>query len=420
MRFFNTFLLVLCVAVGTSCCSNNISKTENAVTENSSFGVVEPKKDLKFTVTESDGITGFSMRLFSEVCKNSELENICISPASAVWALSMVVNGAAADTRDRMLRVLGVSNVGLDSLNAMQRSLIETLSVYNEFIRLSIANSIWINENRDVKEPFIAANAEYYNAEVKSVPFDNTVLNEVNRWCKEKTDGKIESILNELDPNTKMLLLNALYLKSLWNKPFAKELTDTAVFTKNNGENLRVNMMKQKFRTQYFENDTLQMASKPLGRGALSMFFIMPKSGVSLEQLYSDLSINYTSYVNRMENCEVIMGLPRFKTEFGASLKTMLQQMGMADAFSSSADFENISDAPLFISDVVQKSFIAVNEDGVEAAAVTAAVMDLLAMRPVAQPKEFIMNRPFIYLIVENNSSNGNILFMGKVGVPKE
>lgn len=371
------------------------------------------------TFTADDN--GFALKLFDIVCKNEPKENLCISPASASWALSMTANGASGNTLKQMMEILGITNCTPDSLNKRQRALISALISNSEETKLSIANSIWINKPLTVKPTFIKANVTYYDAQVKNLPFDAATLDSINSWCSDNTNGKITSILDKLDEQTMMLLLNALYFKGLWSKPFIKDATTEADFTTADGNTLKVQMMNQTFRTGYFGNDSIQIVSKPFGDGRFEMLFALPAKGLSLSEATTLMGQHYTEWRKRMERgVNVSLALPRFKVEYDTSLKDALKALGMTDAFDKKADFSLISAAPLLINDVVQKCYVKVNENGAEAAAVTAAVMELMSARPAMRKESVVLDRPFIYMITYTEASQSNILFIGKAGAPQE
>ena len=160
------------------------------------------------------------------------------------------------------------------------------------------------------------------------------------------------------------------------------------------------------------------MASKPLGRGDIEMIFILPREGVTTDSVMQMLAEGYTGYREQMINAEIAMGLPKFKVEYDTNLNNVLKAMGTNDAFDSNANLGNISKAPLFISDIIQKSYIDVNEQGVEAAAVTAAIIGLLAMPREQEIIPMIMNRPFLFVIAKRGDAISNILFAGKIEEP--
>ena len=176
--------------------------------------------------------------------------------------------------------------------------------------------------------------------------------------------------------------------------------------------------MHQKFDTQYYEDDNVQMASKPFGRGAYSMYFILPREGVAMDKAAAEFAANFALWCDKGERHEVDLSLPRFKSDYGTSLKQTLQALGIEKAFSPSlAEFKGISKEDVYIGNVLQKTFIKVDEEGAEAAAVTSVMLEATAVGPPIT-KKMKIDRPFFYAIRENSS--GNILFIGKNGHPQE
>lgn len=359
--------------------------------------------------------TLFATVLFDKICRSEKKENICISPASAAWTLSMLANGADGNTLAQITSTLGYDSIL--RLNQRQKELATIITSSDTSASTIIANSIWINKELSVKAPFVDSNQKYYNATTGNREFNNETLKEINNWCAEKTNGKIKTILSKLDKRTKMLLLNALYFKAMWSKPFDANATVKHPFTKENGDTITVDMMNQRLRTSYFENDIVQMASKPFGNGSFSMLFIMPKNN-DIAATANAMIDNLDNWCTTMqEGTNVILGLPKFVTEYDTSLITALRNMGITDAFSHSADFSHISESPLYVDDIIQKSYIKVDEYGAEAAAVTIASMQLLSARPT-ENRTMIMDRPFIFAIRENITNENNILFIGKIDNP--
>ncbi len=379
-------------------------------TRNSSVG--------ECTIKYSNDANTFATKLFEQLCSSDKLDNICISPASANWALSMVANGADGNTLHEIIATLGLDNTDIATLNRFQQEMCETIARDNQESTLSIANSIWISDKLKVKKPFITTNSQYYYAEIKTVPFNDATLQEINSWCDGKTRGKIKYILDKLDSNSRMILLNALYLKSRWSRPFDNGSTQKENFTKENGQEIKVQMMHQTFNTAYYCNESFKMASKPLGKGEFEMIFVLPNEGVPTDSVIKMLAHGYTGYREQMQSKRVSIGLPKFKAEYSTSLKSTLKRMGMKEPFGKEADFDKISNTKLLIDDIVQKSYIDVNEDGVEAAAVTSIMVGLTSMPLREEPEEIIMNRPFIYIIAEQITGAGHILFIGKTGEP--
>ena len=368
---------------------------------------------------QQESAYSFATNMFGAVNKATDEENFCISPAGALWALSMPANGAAGTTADEMYATMGnpAATENRSGYNSLQRSNIDAMRKSKSTI-VKIANSIWANNKIKVKEEFKAVNSAFYQAAVKSVPFNKATENDINNWCSEQTDGKINSIVKELPPSTQMVLVNAIYFKAGWADPFKKEDTKKATFTKSNGKTMKVDMMQQTRRALYHEDDFMQATEKPFIGKEYSMLLILPREGVTFESIAERLAQGHESALDKWEECMLTLSMPKFKSEFGTSLKPMLADMGIKDAFTENADFSGISKTPLLIDDVLQKTYIAVDEEGAEAAAVTAVQMAMMsAFRPV-EKKEMTLNRPFIYAIKDNR--NGEILFMGKMGNPNK
>lgn len=363
----------------------------------------------------------FATKLFHEVYKSEKNnDNLCISPMSASWALAMAANGAGEATAAEIYSALGFAgNLNADSINVYLQKCGQRLATLDERVKVKSANSAWVSEKLKVNKEFIKKNRTFYDADVKNVTFDATAVKLINDWCSQKTAGKINEIVKELNPATRLMLINALYFNGRWKAPFLKERTTEELFTKENGEKIKVNMMHQKFDTQYYEDETVQMASKPFGQGTFNMYFILPREGVTMNSVAEAFATNFAQWCNDARRYEVELSLPRFKADYGTSLKDALQTMGMHSVFTPGiADFSGITKKePIYIGNILQKTFVKVDEEGAEAAAVTSVMLEAMAAPP-STPKTMKIDRPFFYVIRENGS--GNILFIGKSGHPKE
>ena len=360
---------------------------------------------------ETDG--AFWGRLLGEACREVEQENICLSPLSAQFAMAMVASGAEGKTKTEILDAMQLG----DSANISCRRLLDDITaktIWNEHGDVRIANSIWIKDGFDVKPEFVDTNKEYFDALVESAEFNRQTVKRVNDWCNENTNGKIAEILDRFNENDRMLLINALYLKAAWSKPFREENTIEKVFTTEKGEKIEVPTMTIRSNEQFYSDDAVAMVSKRL-QGGYTMLFILPAVGVKCDEAAEYVARNFDTLLKNMEVCNVFLSLPKFTTDFGMSLKQTLAKLGIRRAFGSKAQFGGISDEDLFISDVVQKTYINVNEKGTEAAAVTMAIAGMLSMRP---PKTEVItfDRPFIYAIIKENGNQ--VMFAGKVGNP--
>lgn len=410
---------IILFIMGAILCACAANKQNTAVADNNEKGATPVAQATKIAPMAHDDTQSFATTLFKTVNSSCGEENLCVSPASAMWALAMTANGAEGNTARQMYAALGYPAAAKQraAFNALQKSSIETAE-NNERAVVNIANSIWIKNTIKLKEPFIATNKLFYDAEVKQTAFDDAAVTEINDWCSEKTNGKIKSILNESNPATLLMLINALYFNGKWANPFNKELTKKAPFTKTDGEVVEVDMMHQERRATYYEDEIMQVTLRPFLYNEYYMMLVLPREGVSIEQTADALADRYEKIDAEREDCLLHLGMPKFKNEFGTSLKATLQAMGMEDAFTDKARFDGISKTPLRIDDVVQKTYIAVDEEGAEAAAITYVALCGMSMMRPQEPKTMVMDRPFIYAIKDRRS--GDILFIGKVGNPNK
>ena len=362
----------------------------------------------------------FSLKLFAHIYKEEKgNDNYCLSPLSASWALSMAANGASGATRDQMYATLGFSANDAEKINAYQQKTIKRLSSLDpKRVTMNIANSMWVNENFKIKKGFEKSNTQFYDATINNIKFDQSAAKAINDWCAQKTEGKISEIIKEIDPMAQLYLINAIHFNGRWTTVFHKERTKEEEFTKESGEKIKVQMMHQNTKIPYYEDENIQMAAKPFGDEYYEMLFILPREGVTMDRCVELLEENLDTWNKAREKKEVNLSVPRYKANYGTSLKKTLQSMGMSDAFTSGkANFSALSKEALFIGDVLQKTFVKVDEEGAEAAAVTSVSLMATAAGP-PQPKKMVLNRPFIYIIRERGA--GNILFIGKNGCPKE
>lgn len=346
--------------------------------------------------------------LLGEACRQMDMENICLSPLSVQFALSMIANGAEGITKKEICEAMQIG----DDANRHYRTFLDKID--NKYCEVKIANSIWIKEKFGVKQEFIDTNKVFYDAQVEKTEFNDAAVERINNWCKENTNGKIPSIIERFNENDRMLLLNALYFKAAWHKPFQEQNTANKKFTTEKGEEITVPTMMMRSNELFYKDDILAMTSKRLQFG-YSMLFVLPNEGMKCDEAAVLLAKNLDTYLRNMEVSDLTLSLPKFKTEFSRSLKPILEELGIKRAFGNRAQFNGISDDPLFISDIIQKTYIDVNEKGTEAAAVTAMFAGAMSMRP-PQTEILTIDRPFIYAIVKEDSNE--VIFAGKVGNP--
>ena len=368
-------------------------------------------------MVESDQMFAFDFfsKVFNEE-RNKEDKNFMISPFSLSMALAMTWNGSAGDTKLAIQNTLGFEDWTDDEVNGYFKKLKDAFEKTDPSTKLSIANSIWTNQNVNILPQFIALNTTYYNATVESVDFANpATVGRINKWAGNNTNGLIENVIEETNPLDLMYLLNALYFKGIWVSEFDVKNTSKMDFTEGNGSKVKVDMMQQKANFNYAHDETVQLVELPYGNKAFSMLVLLPKENKGLVDV--TMALQQTDYwINlkrKLSNKEVDLFIPKFKTEYSKKLNDVLKNMGMKIAFEASkANFSRMSDKDAFISFVTQDTYIATDEVGTEAAAVTTVGVGITSM-PVKESVIFKANRPFIYMIQEKSS--GTILFMGAV-----
>lgn len=363
------------------------------------------------TGAEASG-SSFAFGLFQDIATYDESDIVFISPLSASIALSMTAAGAEGATQEEMLRTLGFGGLSVKDLNACNRGIIDLLSSDPEGVELNVANSLWVSDRFTLKSRYIRTAGSEYSARVSNLDFsDPASPSVINRWCAENTAGRIDKMIENIDPATQMYLLNALYFKGMWTTPFDAANTRKDIFHGNRRDS-EVEFMHRTASFPYYIGPEGALLELPYGEGSFVMDIFLPAEGVSAEEFASGLDGEALSTLTGLlQSDRIKVTLPKFKAEYETSLNATLQHLGMRDAFTPSADFSGMSKEPLMISEVKQKTFIEVNEEGSEAAAVTSVAVMRTSLAP--EPLEFRVDRPFVFLIRERTS--GTVLFMGLV-----
>lgn len=378
----------------------------------------KPRKDISLTRTEQEITnlgTDFAFRFFNQVCR-TEKSNLFISPLSATLCLSMITNGAAGNTLAEMQTVLGFSGYSIEDMNSYNRKLVSALLDLDNTTRLGIANSIWIRQGFSVYDDFVNVNKKMYDAQVQELDFTSPNAKDIiNKWCAEKTNNCITEVLKAIPENARLYLLNALYFKGIWTNQFKKSNTAADQFTNLDGSKSTVQMMNMpEGHFNYTENDYFSIAEFPYGNEAFSMAVLLPAEGKTLEDCLPQLTDErWQEWNDDLSGTTLNVKLPRFELKYDKDLIDDMRAMGMKDAFNGTvADFSKMSAADLFVGLLQQFTYIKVDEEGTEAAAVTVGGMLDAAVGP-GMSKSFYVNRPFAFLIREK--STGTILFMGKI-----
>ena len=331
-------------------------------------------------------------------------KNYMFSPLSIKMALAMAATGSDGKTKEEILSTLNIEN--LDDFMEYSKKIIEEYSE-NDKVALNIANSIWLNTDYypgvDFSNTFEKAIVEYFNGTSSKVR-DKDAVEKINHWVNEKTQGKIEKITD----NSSFLsyIVNAIYFKGEWANQFQKGATRPDDFTDKNGNVTEIDFMNKTAYYDYYGDDDLKIIRLPYKDGKTSMYIALPEIA----------NLDLVKYIKEMKRTNVALSLPKFKTELSIKLGDVLKDLGIIEAFDPSrADFKSMFtkiSENVFISDVVHKTFIEVDEEGTEAAAVTGIEMTVTSMPMPMEPVIFKADRPFTYFIYDD--VNEEILFMGE------
>jgi len=351
----------------------------------------------------------FQVSIFNELNKSKRGQNLIISPLSIFQILSLTSNGAKGQTQKEMVQAL--QGADLEKLNYANY---EILEIFQKFKTVEIANAVMsrftpLKEFTEIAEKYCAPQEQLISAQ------------QVNNWCSEKTHGKITQIIDQLDASVQMILLNAVYFKGEWSNKFKESLTKKKVFYNLGTEIKEVDTMNKIDHFAYYEDTKVQAIQLPYTQDGMSALIILPRENVDINKYISSLNSNETSLsdlISNLKYSKVNLDLPKFKLEFFSSLKETLKDMGMATAFTNDADLTGLrEERNLKIDDVLHKTFLKVNENGTEAAAVTAVITKYTSARPV-QEKIYQMkvNRPFLFMLRSNKlPSDYDMLFMSKI-----
>jgi serine protease inhibitor len=362
-----------------------------------------------------DGANSFGLELFREILADEESDkNVFISPLSAHLALAMTWNGADGNTRKQMTDVLRLPGGDGVAVNSSFKKLMGDLLSVDKMVELSIANSIWYRLGLSLEKDFLDINRKYFTALVESLDFgDPASLEIINGWVKENTRGKIETIIDEIRPNDMMYLINAIYFKGIWMQEFVGEKTRMMPFHYGS-RTWDVMTMETEGSFGYARYEGYQVAELLYGQGNYGLLVFLPDENTGIDEMIEKFGPDEwksLSYPLPAQNLNV--RLPRFTFEYELDLEVMLVRMGMVDAFGP-ANFCRMS-CGLFIDRVIHKTFVEVNEEGTEAAAVTAVIM-VRINNPGTGIEYFHVNRPFVFAIREKYTNS--LIFIGRVVDP--
>ena len=411
--FWGLWLLTICT--GLLVCKKGIAQKP---------ALPRPQKT-KLTVDSRlvNATNAFGFQLYHKLAAADGEKNLFISPTSIEMALGMTYNGAAGSTKQAMANTLGVKALSRDDFNKANAQLLTLLLDPDKKVELDIANSLWGQQGYTFANDFLQRNRDYFHATIRTLDFAKPTKSaaQINSWVKDNTKGMIPKIVTPADLREALLVLvDALYFKGQWTDPFKKALTTNGEFTLLNGKKITVPLMRRTGDFQYLETAQFQAINLPYGNKQVSMYVFLPKAKTTLAEFNNSLTPDaWAQWQTQFHQSHGTLLLPRFKADYGTSLKTTLSEMGMKECFSGQANYSGMLPSgkrtDLFISDVLHKTALEVNEEGTVASAATAVIMAKSMPR-----NSFTMNvnRPFFLAIVDKPT--GAILFLGFIVKPDE
>lgn len=353
----------------------------------------------------------FQLSLFNEINKSKKGQNLIISPLSIFQILSLTANGAKDKTQLEMIQTL--QNEDIEDLNSINY---EILKIFKNFTTVEIANAVMskflpTQQFLDISEKYCAPYQELISAQ------------QVNNWCDEKTHGKISKIIDELDSAIQMILLNAVYFKGTWKNTFNEKVTEKKDFYNKGIEIKQIDTMSQLSSFLYYEDNKLQAIELPYMKDDMSALIILPRENIDINKYIASLNSEENSLndlIQKLKYSKVKLELPKFELEFFSSLKETLSDMGIEMAFTDFANFTGLrEEGNLKIDDVLHKTYLKVNENGTEAAAVTAVTVKTTSAKPVHENiYQMKINKPFLFFLRSKKLPlDYELLFISKIEI---
>jgi serine protease inhibitor len=361
----------------------------------------------------------FGIELFKKVA-GEESDNFMLSPLSAGTALTMLLNGCNGDTYDQLKETLKYpENMTMSEINEVYKSLVAQLLVVDPKVKLALANAIFYRQGFSVKVPFLNTMSTDFDAEVAGLDFSlPSALTTINKLASDNTNGKIPEVLDNISPDAVMFLMNALYFKGDWSYQFDKSQTSDRPFYTDGSTSVNVSTMKGDVGSKVTTGSNFRAIELPYGCTNFTMVVIVPVGSLP-DFITSFTTEKWNAITSAFEQTEeyneLTVYMPKYKFSYEKYLNDQLQSMGMLDAFNPDlADLSGISDASIFVSFVKQNTFVEVDENGTEAAAVTTIGVFATSFPP--QPMQFVIDKPFVFAIRERTTNT--LLFIGQVTDP--
>ena len=399
--------LAVCMALPLFGCGGKLKA--QSLTEGITVRTIDTHTDL---TGDSTAVMDFAAALLRQT---AEPEGVLLSPVSVLYALGMTANGASGDTLTQLEQVMGMDLTALnDYLYTYRMSLPEN----TKKCKLSLANSLWLRDIFRVDDAFLDTCANYYGAEAYRSAFDDSLVTDLNRWVDNKTDGMISSLLNQPPTDRTMLyLVNAVCFDAKWREPYEKsDIEQGATFTAADGTRQTADLLWSK-ESVYLSDDNTTGFMKYYDGGRYAFVALLPSEGVSIADYVAGLTGGKLhALLNEHRYGTGEAAIPRFTASSSLELNDALKAMGVTDAFDASrADLRAMGGAPndqLYVSGVLHKTYLSLDENGTKAAAVTAVVTDAASAEP-PEVHRVVLDRPFVYMIVDTHANLP--LFLGTV-----
>ncbi|RYC68295.1 serpin family protein [Spirosoma sordidisoli] len=348
--------------------------------------------------------------------KEGTATNTFVSPLSLHMALGMILNGANGQTAQEIQKTLNLDAQTLSEANATYQNLMENLPTVDPKVTLALANSVWSRNTFPVEPSFQALLKQSFRAEIQAEDFTSpATVGKINGWASQKTNDRIPKVIDQISDQDVLFLMNALYFKGDWKTEFKPGQTIDAPFTLTSGGQRTVRMMRLNTTLRRAFKPTYTAFELPYGAGNYAMTVLLPSQNTSADALIQSLNgASWTSLQSELTSGTIDIGLPKFTLSYEIKLNDVLTAMGMPTAFTDRADFTKINaNGGLLLSFVKQNTFVAVDEKGTEAAAVTTGGISV-----TSAPLSYLCDRPFVFVIHEKTS--GTVLFVGKIADPTQ
>lgn len=407
MKFINKLFAFLLIVLFAGC---DVSGTDDSIDRNLPRELSVQEQMLAGAAND------FSFRMLQMLRESEGDRSFFVSPLSISTAFGMALNGTEGDTYEQMRDFFGFDGMTNEEINAAFRDLIELLTTLDPKVVMNIANSVWIREGYPVLPPFLESNRKYFNAEVQELDFGRPdAADKINSWIEEKTRGLIDKMIEEIGADVIMYLINAIYFKGDWTVQFDPKETRDDSFYLPSGGTINVPMMRARQNFRYYQDNDWTALDMWYGKEGFSFTALIPTGNGTLGELTPKLTMNqFEAITNNLIQDTINVFIPKFELDFEIeNFPEKLKDMGLTLPFDQGrADFSRITNEDqLFISNVLHRAVIKLDEEGSEAAAVTVIEISRTSAGGEQTYISVRLDRPFLFFIRENNSNT--ILFMG-------